>query len=72
MLPPFVWNPEERRARLAALDAVFFWLYDLNASDTAYILDSFPIVREQDTKAFGRYRTQDDILQLLNLLAPSR
>ena len=70
VLPPFVWNREQRRARLAALDAVFFWLYGLNASDAAYTLDTFPIVREQDIKAFGRYRTQDDILQLLNLLTP--
>ena len=68
VLPPFVWNPEERRARLAALDAVFFWLYGLDASDAAYILDTFPIVRDQDIKAFGRYRTQYDILQLLSLL----
>lgn len=70
MLPPLVWNIEERRARLAALDALFFCLYGLGADDAAYMLDSFPIVREQDMKAFGRYRTQDDILQCLNLLIP--
>ena len=69
-LPPFVWDEEQRRARLAALDAVFFYLYGLNADDAAYILDTFPIVRDQDQKAFGRYRTRDDILQLLSLLTP--
>ncbi|OYY96484.1 MAG: hypothetical protein B7X59_07865 [Polaromonas sp. 39-63-203] len=69
VLPPFVWNDEERRARLAALDALFFWLYGLNADDAAYILGTFPIVREQDTKAFGSYRTQDDVLAVLALLA---
>lgn len=68
VLPPFVWNEEERRARLAALDALFFWLYRLNLDDAAYILGSFPIVREQDLKAFGRYRTQDDVLAVLGLL----
>lgn len=71
VLPPFVWDEEARRARLAALDAVFFYLYGLNAQDAAYILSTFPIVRDQDQKAFGRYRTQDDILQLLPLLTPS-
>lgn len=71
VLPPFVWNEEARRARLAALDAVFFYLYGLNAQDAAYILCTFPIVRDQDQKAFGRYRTQDDILQLLPLLTPA-
>ena len=33
--PPFVWNDEDRRARLAALDG-------LNEDDAAYILDTFP------------------------------
>jgi len=67
VLPPFVWNDEERRARLAALDALFFYLYGLNADDAAYILDTFPIVREQDIKAFGRYRTKVDVLQYFSL-----
>jgi hypothetical protein len=62
VLPPFVWNEEERRARMAALDALFFYLYGLGPDDAAYILDTFPIVREQDQKAFGRYRTKEDIL----------
>lgn len=60
--PPFVWNDEDRRTRLAALDALFFHLYGLGYDDAAYILDTFPIVRDQDTKAFGRYRTKDDVL----------
>ncbi len=67
VLPPFVWNEEERRARMAALDAVFFWLYGLQSDDAAYMLDTFPIVREQDLKAFGRFRTRDDILAALAL-----
>ena len=68
VLPPFVWNDEERRTRLAALDALFFWLYGLNADDAAYILDTFPIVRDQDTKVFGRYRTREDVLAGLAVL----
>lgn len=68
VLPPFVWNEEERRTRLAALDALFFYLYGLHADDAAYILDTFPIVREQDTRAFGRYRTKEDILAVLAVL----
>ena len=68
VLPPLVWNDEERRARLAALDALFFWLYGLDADDAAYILGTFPIVREQDIKAFGSYRTRDDVLAGLAIL----
>ncbi len=60
--PPFVWNDEDRRARLAALDGLFMHLYGLSENDAAYILDTFPIVREQDMAAFGRYRTKDDVV----------
>ena len=62
---PFVWDEEDRRTRLAVLDALFFHLYDINDADAAYIMDTFPIVREHDTKAFGRYRTRDDVLAQL-------
>ena len=68
VLLPFVWNDEERRARLAALDALFFYLYGLSADDASYIMDTFPIVREQDTKAFGSYRTKEDVLVTLAIL----
>jgi len=64
-LPPIVWNDDERRARLAALDALFFWLYGLGADDAAYVMAQFPIVREQDERAFGRFRTCEDMLDWL-------
>jgi hypothetical protein len=67
-LPPFVWNENERRARMAALDAVFFYLYGIDAHDASYILHTFPIVREQDMQSFGRFVTHDDVLQSLALL----
>ena len=71
VLPPIVWDDEDRRARLAALDALFMHLYGLSEDDAGYILDSFPIVREQDQAAFGRYRTRDDVLAQLRLLPRS-
>jgi len=68
VLPPVTWNDAERRQRLAALDALFFHLYGLGRDDAAYVLDTFPIVRQQDEAAFGRYRTKDDVLALLALM----
>ena len=68
VLPPFTWDEEDRRARMAGLDALFFYLYDLDAEEAAYVLDTFPIVREQDERIYGRYRTKDDVLALLTLL----
>ena len=67
-LPPLPWDEEQRRARLAALDALFFWLYGLGADDAAYVLDTFPIVRAQDERVFGRWRTRDEVLAALVLL----
>ena len=70
VLPPIIWNDENRRARMAALDALFFYLYGLNADDAAHVMGTFPIVRQQDLATFGHYRTQDDVLALLSLLQP--
>jgi hypothetical protein len=44
-------------------------LYGLNESDAAYILDAFPIVREQDIAAFGWYRTKDEVLAQLTRIS---
>ena len=62
MLPPFVWDDDDRRRRLAALDGLFMHLYGLDEADAGHVLDSFPIVREHDLAAFGRICTRDDVL----------
>ncbi|MCY3899270.1 MAG: hypothetical protein OXF86_11890 [Caldilineaceae bacterium] len=67
--PPFVWNDEERRHLRARLDALYFHLYGLAREDTAYILETFPIVRRHDEAAFGRYRTKEMVLAYYNALA---
>ena len=48
------------------IDALFFHLYGLSRDDAAYILDTFPIVREYDEKAFGRYLTKELVLAYWN------
>ena len=70
VLPPFVWD-EDRRLRLRAkLDAVFFHLYGITDRDDArYVYSTFPIVREDEEKAFGRYLTCDLCLAYMNALA---
>ena len=67
--PPFVWDEEERRHLRARLDALYFHLYGLGRDDTRYVLETFPIVRREDEKAFNCYRTRDLILLYMNALA---
>ena len=62
--PPFRWDPARRFLLRAELDAAFCHLYGLSADDTAYILDTFPIVRKNDEKAHGVYRTKRVILEI--------
>jgi hypothetical protein len=59
---PFRWDNEDRRHRRARLDALYFRLYGIGEDDAGYILDTFSIVREQDEKAFGKFRTKEIIL----------
>ena len=66
--PPFVWDEEERRHLRGRLDALYFHLYGLDRDDAGYVLNTFPIVRREDEKAFGRYRTRDLILAYINAL----
>ena len=66
--PPFTWDAEERRHLRARLDALYFHLYGLSRDDASYVLDTFPIVRRDDEKAYGRYRTRDLILTYMNAL----
>ncbi len=59
---PFIWDEEERRHSRARLDALYFLLYGLNRDDAAYIMETFPIVKQQDIDACGHYRTRELIL----------
>jgi DNA-binding transcriptional ArsR family regulator len=63
--PPFRWDEARRFLLRAELDAAFFHLYGINeADDVAYILGTFPIVRQRDQKEHGTYRTKDQILAI--------
>lgn len=67
--PPYRWDPERRFLLRAELDAAFFHLYGVSRDDAAYILDTFPIVRKNDEKAHGDYRTRRVILERYDALA---
>ncbi|MGW2473112.1 Eco57I restriction-modification methylase domain-containing protein [Streptomyces sp. NPDC001665] len=68
---PFRWDESRRRQIRAELDAFFFHLYGIGRADTAYILDTFPIVRRKDEARYGGYRTKDLILTAYDRMAAS-
>jgi hypothetical protein len=67
--PPFRWNPDRRFFLRAELDAAFFHLYGISHEDADYILGTFPIVRKNDEKAHGEYRTKRVILEIYDAMA---
>ena len=67
--PPFPWSDDERHHLRTCLDALYFHLYDLSRDAAGYVLDTFPIVRREDDKAFGHYRTRSLSLAYMNALA---
>jgi hypothetical protein len=67
--PPFHWNPERRTILRAELDAAFFHLYGLDRSDTEYILDTFPVLRDKEIREDGEYHTKRLVLERYDALA---
>jgi hypothetical protein len=69
VLRPFIWDEEVRVHLRARLDALYFLLYGISdRDDVQYILSTFPGIREDDKKKFGRYRTQELILAYMSAL----
>ncbi|CUW32428.1 MULTISPECIES: Eco57I restriction-modification methylase domain-containing protein [Streptomyces] len=67
--PPFRWDPDRRALLRAELDAFFFHLYGVTRDDTAYVLDTFNVTRDNDVKEYGRYRTKDLVLAAYDRMA---
>lgn len=65
---PFIWDEEDRRHRMAKLDALFFNLYEISEDDADYILSTFPIVKRHDEQEHGRFLTCDLILAYMRAL----
>ncbi|WP_228717416.1 Eco57I restriction-modification methylase domain-containing protein [Allosaccharopolyspora coralli] len=66
---PFHWDEERRPLLRAELDAAFLHLYGVNREDADYIMETFPIVKRKDEKAYGEYRTKRFILEIYDRMA---
>lgn len=67
--PPFRWDPARRFLLRCELDAAFFHLYGIVRDDVDYIMETFPIVRKNDEKEHGEYRTKRVILEIYDAMA---
>lgn len=66
--PPFRWNESRRFLLRCELDAAYFHLYNIQRDDVDYIMETFPIVKRKDEKAYDHYRTKDTILQIYDAM----
>lgn len=62
---PFKWDSERRFHLRCQLDALYFILYGLDTGEANEILETFPIVKRDDAKNYGRYRTRDLIINYM-------
>ncbi|MFT3693979.1 MAG: N-6 DNA methylase [Kofleriaceae bacterium] len=67
--PPFRWDRNRRSLLRAELDAAFFHLYGVSRADADYILDTFPVLRDKETREHGEYRTKRLVLERYDALA---
>ncbi len=62
---PFTWDAARRLQLRCELDALYFHLYGISdRADVAYMLDTFPIVKRNDERVYGEFRSKRLILQL--------
>jgi hypothetical protein len=73
--PPFSFDPDRRALLRAELDAFYAHLYGLNRDELRYVLDpadvmgpdypseTFRVLKNNDLRQFGEYRTQRLVLE---------
>lgn len=60
--PPFRWVPERRAQLRAELDAAYLHLYGLDRDEAEHVVDSFFVLRKNEERAFGEFRTRRLVL----------
>jgi hypothetical protein len=80
--PPFRWDPTRRALLRAELDAYYAYLYGLTRRELEYILDpkevmgqdypsdTFRVLKENEIKEFGEYRTRRFVLEAWDRFVP--
>jgi hypothetical protein len=66
---PFRWLPDRRAQLIAELDAAMLRVYGLGRDEAEHVLDSFPVVRKNEERDLGEYRTKRLVLTVYDALA---
>jgi hypothetical protein len=59
---PFKWDTDRRFELQRELDAIYAHLYGISREDLEYILETFPIVKKNDEKEYGSFKTKESVL----------
>jgi hypothetical protein len=59
---PFKWDTGRRFELQRELDAIYAHLYGISREDLEYILETFPIVKKNDIKVYGEFKTKERVL----------
>lgn len=77
-IEPFIYNEDRRATAQAELDAIFAHLYGLTTEELRYILDpedvcgvgcineTFRVLKDNETRKYGEYRTKRLVLEAWN------
>jgi hypothetical protein len=65
----FRWDAGRRRLIRAELDAACCHLYGLTRDDVDYVMETFPIVRQNDQAVYGEYLTKRLILECYDAMS---
>ena len=60
---PFHWDHDRRALLRADLDAAAFHVYGLDPVETEHVIDSCDVLRRQEERDFGEYRTKRLVLE---------
>lgn len=78
LMSPYIYNEERRAVAQAELDAIFAHLYGLTTEELRYILDpedvcgkgcineTFRVLRDNEIRQYGEYRTKRIVLEAWN------
>lgn len=78
LMSPYIYNEERRAVAQAELDAIFAHLYGLTTEELQYILDpedvcgkgcineTFRVLRDNEIRQYGEYRTKRIVLEAWN------